>query len=265
MILEIGLIAVVALAASALTFVSGFGLGTLLMPAFALFLPIEVAIAATALVHLANGLLKAALMGRFADRGVLVRFGLVALVLAAAGAWVQESLATAQPLAQWSVRGTDFEVSAIKLVVGLVMAGFALAELHPRFESLEFDRRWLPLGGAISGFFGGLSGHQGALRSAFLARCGLTKEAFIGTGELISILIDVARLGIYLPERLAAFRSAEAAGTHLWELVGVGCAAAFVGTLVGQRVVKKVTLKAVRMVVGVMLLVLAALLIAGIL
>ena len=29
---------------------------------------------------------------------------------------------------------------------------------------LEFDRRYLPLGGLLSGFFGGLSGHQGALR-----------------------------------------------------------------------------------------------------
>ena len=37
-----------ALIAAALTFVSGFGLGTLLLPAFALFVPPEVAVAATA-------------------------------------------------------------------------------------------------------------------------------------------------------------------------------------------------------------------------
>ncbi len=44
------LIASAALVASALTLFSGFGLGTLLMPAFALFFPIEVAVALTAVV-----------------------------------------------------------------------------------------------------------------------------------------------------------------------------------------------------------------------
>jgi len=37
---------------------SGFGLGTLLLPVFALFFPLPVAIAATALVHLANNFFK---------------------------------------------------------------------------------------------------------------------------------------------------------------------------------------------------------------
>ncbi len=46
----------VALIVSGLTLFSGFGLGTLLMPAFALFFPVEVAVAATAVVHLANNI-----------------------------------------------------------------------------------------------------------------------------------------------------------------------------------------------------------------
>jgi hypothetical protein len=46
-----------------LTFFSGFGLGSLLLPAFAVFFPIEVAVAATGVVHLANNLFKLALMG----------------------------------------------------------------------------------------------------------------------------------------------------------------------------------------------------------
>ena len=45
------LVAAVALCVSGLTMYSGFGLGTLLMPVFALFFPIEVAVAATAIVH----------------------------------------------------------------------------------------------------------------------------------------------------------------------------------------------------------------------
>lgn len=47
-------IALVAIVVAALTLFSGFGLGTVLMPAFALFFPVPVA--ATAVVHLANNL-----------------------------------------------------------------------------------------------------------------------------------------------------------------------------------------------------------------
>lgn len=65
-----------------LTFFSGFGLGTLLLPAFSFFFPVEVAVAATALVHLANNLFKLTLVGRSADRRVFLRFA----VPAAAGA-----------------------------------------------------------------------------------------------------------------------------------------------------------------------------------
>lgn len=53
---------VVAFLASALTFFSGFGLGTLLLPAFALFLAAPAAVAATAIVHLLNGLFKGILV-----------------------------------------------------------------------------------------------------------------------------------------------------------------------------------------------------------
>ena len=49
---------------SGLTLFSGFGLGTLLMPVFALFFPVPVAVASTALVHVANNLFKLGLLRR---------------------------------------------------------------------------------------------------------------------------------------------------------------------------------------------------------
>jgi len=263
--MQYGLIAGVALLASALTFVSGFGLGTLLLPAFALFLPIEAAIASTAVVHLANGLLKAALMGRFADTKVLLRFGLPAAAFAALGAILQTLLTRGNDLATWTLWGHTHTVTPVGLTIGLVMIVFAAIELHPRFDRLEFGPRWLPVGGVVSGFFGGLSGHQGALRSAFLARSGLSKESFIGTGVLIAVIIDVVRLAFYLPDRAAALSTSHAAGAPASGLIAVGCAAAFIGTLIGQRALKKLTLRSVQMVVGVGLLIFGALLAGGVL
>ncbi len=50
------IICIVAFLTSILTFFSGFGLGTILMPVFALFFPVEVAIALTSVVHFSNNL-----------------------------------------------------------------------------------------------------------------------------------------------------------------------------------------------------------------
>ncbi len=60
-------VVLVAFAAAGLTLFSGFGLGSLLMPAFAMVFPVPLAIAATAVVHLLNNLFKTAMLGRYAD------------------------------------------------------------------------------------------------------------------------------------------------------------------------------------------------------
>ena len=52
------ILALIAMLASFATFFSGFGLGTLLLPVFALFFEIEIAILATALVHFTTGIFK---------------------------------------------------------------------------------------------------------------------------------------------------------------------------------------------------------------
>ena len=75
--------------------------------------------------------------------------------------------------------GHQLEVYTINLVVASLMAFFALFEIVPKLKSIQFDKNKLSFGGMISGFFGGLSGHQGALRSAFLIRYGLSKDVFI--------------------------------------------------------------------------------------
>ena len=86
--MEYLIVCTVALLASGLTFFSGFGLGTILMPVLALFFPVTIAIAATAIVHFANNLFKLALVGRSANRDVLIRFGVPAVVAALIGAWL---------------------------------------------------------------------------------------------------------------------------------------------------------------------------------
>jgi len=242
---EYALVAAVALVAAGLTLFSGFGLGTLLLPAFAAFFPAEVAIGATAVVHFANNLFKLALLGRNAKRSVVIRFGIPAIVAAVVGALFLERLARVnQPLASYELGGSAHEVTPIGLTVGLLIVVFAAIEWHPRIKQLQIHPRYLPLGGVLSGFFGGLSGHQGALRSAFLIRAGLDRDQFVATAAVCSALVDVARLTVYAAGAFVLWREgrAEPFPAGLGPLVAAGCVSAFVGSYAGARLVKKVTL-----------------------
>ena len=244
-------IGLVALVASGLTFFSGFGLGTLLLPAFSLFVPVDQAVAMTAVVHLLNSLFKVALVGRQADRAVILRFGLPAILAALVGAWLLGKLSAAEPLVTYEAFGRTFEVVPVKLAIGLVLAAFAALEVLPWFRGLAFPPRLMPLGGVLSGFFGGLSGMQGALRAAFLARAGLSAQAFVATSAVIACLVDVSRLGVYAAAVAAVRRELD------WSLVATAVAAALVGAVVGKRFLAGLTMEAVRDIVAGLLMLVA--------
>jgi hypothetical protein len=261
------LVCTVSLVVAALKLFSGFGLGTLLMPAFAVFFPLEVAIAATAAVHLANNLFKVALVGRWTRARVIVWFGIPAVLAALVGAQLMLSLSGGEPLARWRIGRVHGVVEPIKLVIAVVLAFFAGVELHPRFEKLSFPPRMLPVGGVLSGFFGGLSGMQGALRAAFLVRAGLSRDQFVGSAAVVSTMVDIARLLVYAAGFAQAGRATEwgvLRERHTMVLVAAACLAAFAGSYFGARLVKKVTLRTIQRIVAVLLIGFAAALAAGV-
>lgn len=260
---EHAVIALVALSAAGLTFFSGFGLGTLLLPAFAMFMPIETAIAATAVVHLANNLLKLALVARHADASVVWRFGVPALLAALAGAALLLVLGAAEPIAVYTLAGRRALITPVGLAVGVAVIAFAAFELHPRSARVECPPRWLPMGGVLSGFFGGFSGHQGALRSAFLLRAGLDAKAFVGTTTVCSVMVDAARLGVYFAGAAFFAKNFGALTRAELPLIVTACVAAFAGTVLGARLLHKTTLGAIRTIVGILLLATGAAMAAG--
>lgn len=249
-------ICLAALLASALTLFSGFGLGTLLMPVVALFFPVTVAISITAIVHLANNLFKLALVGRQASWGTVLSFGFPAVVASFFGALLLSHLSTMPPLYELSLFGATRQILPIKAVAGILIAFFVALELIPSFAKLTFKRRYLSLGGLLSGFFGGLTGHQGALRSMFLVKAGLTKEEFIATGVAVAALVDIARLFVY-------GWTIGLAGLSEPYLVVLACLSAFVGAFFGARLVHKVTYRTIQVLVSILLLVISVALMTG--
>jgi uncharacterized membrane protein YfcA len=256
------LVGTAALFISGLTMFSGFGLGTLLMPVFALFFSIETAVAATAVVHGANNIFKIFAVGRHADRSLVLRFGIPAILSAFAGASMLVYLSNFPELFQYSIGSKTAVITPIKLIMGLLMAVFALIELLPQLRAITFHQRYLYLGGVLSGFFGGLSGHQGALRSAFLAKVGISTQAFVGTNAAIGFMVDMTRIAAYGFIFLAGDNS-RLIEPKLWPLIITGIIAAFFGVQAGKRFLHKVTMNTVQTLTGVLLLLIALMLGAG--
>jgi uncharacterized protein len=246
--MDILIICLAAFLTAILTFFSGFGLGTILTPVFMIFFPVDLAIALTGVVHFFNNIFKIILVGKKADKTTLLRFGIPAVIASFAGAWLLLHIPDSSPLFAYNAAGRHFEVFPVKLLISILLMIFAAMDLIPRINKLQFGKNKLPLGGALSGFFGGLSGNQGALRSAFLIKAGLSKEAFIGTAVVVSTFVDFTRLSVY------ATRFTQSGLTdNLW-LVVFATISAISGAYLGNNLLKKVTIKSLQIIVAIMLI-----------
>ncbi len=241
-----------------LTFFSGFGLGTILTPVFMIFFPVELAIALTGVVHFFNNIFKLFLVGGHASKEVLLRFGIPAVIAAIFGSWILLNITGLEPLFFYEFSGKQIVVYPVKFVVAILLIIFATIDLVPYFNSLQFGKDKLPIGGALSGFFGGLSGNQGALRSAFLIRAGLTKESFVATAVVVSTFVDFTRLSIY------ATRFTTSGLTENLTLVCSATISGIAGAYIGNKLLKKVTLRFLQVTVAIMLIVISIGLASGI-
>lgn len=249
--LEIIIISIAAFFTAILTFFSGFGLGTILMPVFALFFPVDIAIALTGLVHFANNIFKMGLVGKMASKPVLIRFGIPAILASFAGAWILMRITRLPSVYEYELWGNNFEITPVKLIIAVLLLFFSLLEVLPVLQKIEFGRNRLILGGILSGFFGGLAGIQGAFRSAFLIKSGLSKEAFIATGVIIASLVDITRLSVY-----ASRFSSSGLSENIMLLISATIAA-IAGAFAGKKLLKKITLRTVQLLVAVMLVIIS--------
>jgi uncharacterized membrane protein YfcA len=153
MVTEYIILALLSFVAGGLTLFTGFGLSTILLPVFMIFLPATIAVPSTAIVHFLNNFYKLSIYFKKIDIKVLLRFGVPALLAAVGGALLLNKLSSNE--------------RSLEILLGILIISIAFLEMLPFVKKLNIDLKWAPVGGVISGFFGGLSGHQGLFRSAF--------------------------------------------------------------------------------------------------
>ncbi|GAB4188123.1 MAG: sulfite exporter TauE/SafE family protein [Simkaniaceae bacterium] len=250
------IIASSSLLAALLTFFSGFGMGTILMPIFAIFFPVPVAIGITALVHFLNNLLKFLLLIKSINWRITLIFGGAAVSTAAFGAWLLSIFSQMDPLWNYRIFGFSASITPVKLLVGILLMVFATVELFP-IPKFAIDAKALIFGGFLSGFFGGLSGHQGAFRSIFLIGSQITKKPFVATSASISFFVDLVRIIIYGFTLKAFFAQID------YAFLFIAVVFAFLGILIGFFLLKSITISFIRKIIMAMLYVLALFLISG--
>ncbi len=207
---------------------------------------------------MANNVFKVAILGKHAKKDVLLKFGSTAVFAAFVGAWVVGLLTESNQSFEYSLFGHAMVTTLLNIIVGGLILIFVLLESSKSFAAIKLGPRFLPLVGSISGFFGGLSGHQGAFRSMFLLKAGLSKEQFIATGVMVAVMVDVTRLMVYSQDLAADYQSID------WQLVIAASVSAFVGAYLGKRLLQKITIKFVHWVVSTLLVVVALGLMTGV-
>lgn len=234
------IIPTVAFFASLLTFFSGFGLGTILLASMLWFYPPEVAIALTALVHLLNSAVKS-ILNRRINWGIVLSFGLPSVLFSLLGSMLLSSLALKPVILFDLTQGNlTHPVPLLSAVIGVLMMIFALIEFTMKKTEVSFP---IWLGGVLSGFFGGLSGHQGALRSMFLIKRMNEIKEFVATTAFISLATDVARNSVYwssLDWRLVDFSQ-----------LMIVSSGSILGVILGTYLLKKITHHLIQYLVAV--------------
>jgi uncharacterized protein len=173
------------------------------------------------------------------DRRVFWHFGLASAAGGLTGALLQNAASN-----RW-----------LTVVFGVLLLFASASEMTGLARRMRFRGAVAWLAGALSGFLGGLVGNQGGIRSAALLGFDLSKETFVATATAVALLVDGARMPIYLAtqhEELAA----------LWPWMALATVGVMIGTVVGNRVLKRIPDVWFRRVLAVILAILGSAMLA---
>ena len=179
---ELLLVAIGSFLAAALTVPAGFGLSTILTPLVLLLMGPHEAVAVVAVVHGAHNAGKFAALRESVDFEAFRRYGVWLVLGAILGAALQNEVPQKPLLA----------------LIGAFLVSLPLLSMSERWTGYRIPEANDSLGGFGSGFMGGLTGHQGALRAMFLTRRLPDKMTYAATASVLALCVDLSRVPVYL-------------------------------------------------------------------
>ena len=208
---------VVAAIAGGIATITGFGIGSVLTPLLATSVGTRLAVAAVSIPHFFATALRFWRLRHHVDRRVLLRFGIPSAAGGLTGALLHNVAAN----------------RALAIVFGLLLVFVGTSELTGLSRRMRFNNIFAWIAGALSGFFGGLVGNQGGIRSGALLGFDIDKTAFVATATAVGIIVDAARMPAYFVTQGSEIRG-------IWGLVLIATIGAVIGTVFGERVLKSI-------------------------
>ncbi|HEX9006494.1 MAG TPA: sulfite exporter TauE/SafE family protein, partial [Bacteroidota bacterium] len=142
-------------------------------------------------------------------------------------------------------------------VFGILLCFAGITGVTGMTERMRF-RGWVAwVAGAFSGLLGGLVGNQGGIRSAAMLGFDVRREAFVATATAIALLVDGARMPVYLATEGREILS-------VWPLVALAAAGTIAGTFLGGRVLRWIPEPVFRRIVAFIILALGVAVLAGV-
>ncbi len=223
------IIACVTVLASCVGILSGFGLGTIMTPVLLLWLPFEQTILFVAIIHWFHNIWKILFFHHGIKWDVFMYFGVTSVVASFLGALLVSNKA-----------GFLLTFLGVFLIAYSVLLFFL-----PRFH-VRYNRINALFGGGISGFFAGIFGIRGALRSVFLSAYDLPKATYLGTIGAISFLIDTTRISVYLINGISL------SSVLQWGMI-IFIPTSLIGAYIGRYLVDKIPQKKFRIMIALFL------------
>jgi len=233
------ILALAAIIAGAIASLAGFGIGSLLTPLLALKTGLSVAVAGVSIAHLCGTALRFFLLRKFLNRQVLISFGLTSAAGGLIGALLHNT----------------FQNSVLTIIFGCLLILAGILGLTGLSDRLRFKGPFIWLAGGVSGLFGGLVGNQGGIRSAALLGFHLDKNQFVATATGIALMVDAARVPVYLIAQWDQIVS-------IWQYILIMIIGVITGTVGGKKILEKLpenifkkTVSAVILLIGILVLI----------
>ncbi len=224
-----GIYGLTVLVASMICVVSGFGFGTIMLAVLSVFMPIKSALLYVGILHLLGNVYKI-----WAFKGGYNQISLAFIVGGMICSFIGATLSGQLPSA------------LLKQCLGILLIIYPLLILYRPHIHLSPKKPFAILGGSLSGFFSGLIGMGGVIRSLFLSLYNLPKEVYVASSGMIALAVDVTRVAVYsytTPINLS----------DQWPFFAVGIPALSVGVCLGKKLVMIIPQAYFRLVIALCL------------
>ena len=231
MFMELLYFSLLTLISASIGTMTGFGTSTIMVPILSLFLPIPETLLFVGVIHWFGDIWKILFFKKGLNWKLILLFGVPGIVLS--------FFAAKLPL--------TLPESLLQRSLGLFLIAYVVFLFFKPDWKIKPSTTTAVLGGSLSGFFAGIFGVGGAIRSTFLTAFDLKKSVFLFTSGVIGLLIDSSRISQY-------WLSGIKIGSNLMTALIICIPVSLIGAYLAKKLVDKIPQKSFRLFIAVALL-----------